>query len=48
MSELTSAPILIRVDLTADELKALKKIAIDEGKSLRALAGEILRERLAT
>jgi hypothetical protein len=42
-----AAPLMLRVDITRDELKQLKRLALELDKTVQALAGEILRERLA-
>lgn len=47
MTETTEAPIMVRVDITRDELKAIKRIALDENKTSQALLGELVRERIA-
>jgi hypothetical protein len=47
VTETTEAPIMVRVDITRDELKAIKRIALDENKSSQALLGELVRERIA-
>jgi hypothetical protein len=47
MTETTEAPIMVRVAITRDELKAIKRIALDENKSSQALLGELVRERIA-
>jgi hypothetical protein len=43
----TEAPIMVRVDITRDELRALKMQALAENKSLRAYLGDVLREKLS-
>jgi predicted HicB family RNase H-like nuclease len=43
----TEAPIMVRVDITRDELRALKMQALEQNKSLRAYLGDVLREKLA-
>lgn len=42
----TEAPIMLRVDITRDELKQIKRIALDENKTSQALLGEWVRERI--
>lgn len=37
---------MLRVDITRAELKALKRLAVDEDKTVQSLVGEILRSRL--
>jgi predicted HicB family RNase H-like nuclease len=42
----TEAPIMVRVDITRDELRALKMKALEQNKSLRAYLADVLREKL--
>jgi hypothetical protein len=41
------APIMVRVDITRDELKQLKVVALMENKTSQALLGELVRARIA-
>jgi hypothetical protein len=43
----TEAPIMLRVDITRAELKALKMLALEQNKTTQALIGELVREKLA-
>jgi hypothetical protein len=43
----TEAPIMLRADITRDELRALKMLALEQNKTTQALIAEILRERIA-
>ena len=45
--ETEAAPIMLRADLTREEVKALKMLAVMEEKTVQALLGEIVRARLA-
>jgi hypothetical protein len=42
----TEAPILVRIDITRDELRVLKVQALEQNQSLRAYLATILREKL--
>jgi hypothetical protein len=42
----TEAPIMIRVDLTREELRLLKLKALEQNKAPRVYLAEVLRERL--
>ncbi len=44
----TESPIMVRVDITRDELRALKVAALEANMSLRAYLAAILRERITT
>jgi hypothetical protein len=43
----TEAPIMLRVDLTREELRLLKAQAALQGKTIQQLAGELLRAGVA-